>query len=434
MKICPSCGSELSDDLSFCPSDGSPLLSEEETPESSVEEGIGEKTVVMSEDAGLGEKTVFMGAEEHEEIETVIPNREDESIGEATVVMPEPPASSFETPPQDAGVSPVEEIPSVPAETMYSAGDAPSATDDTGQWGNEEPVDESEWEEESEETSDTADYAAAADVSEEWNEQEPPAEPESFSVPVSTEPASGSDSGAGEPKKKSKLGLIIALVVLFFTFVFIIVAAGGIWWYLSRSSDTAAANANANENVSENLGDNTTEEPTPGMDDSANTEESPEGTPDDESSSNTNAKPSPSPKTTKSPTPTPTRTPDRTGMSTPTPTRAPTPRPTATPDRSTPAPTPNVPSRVSRGVVNGQAISLPKPAYPSAARAVNAKGTVSVSVIIDRSGNVISARAVSGHPLLRAPAEAAARRARFRPTLLSGQAVEVSGSIVYNFQ
>jgi len=40
---------------------------------------------------------------------------------------------------------------------------------------------------------------------------------------------------------------------------------------------------------------------------------------------------------------------------------------------------------------------------------------------------------VSGHPLLRAAAVAAARGARFSPTKLSGQPVKVSGVITYNF-
>src|SRR5688572_10347322 len=48
-----------------------------------------------------------------------------------------------------------------------------------------------------------------------------------------------------------------------------------------------------------------------------------------------------------------------------------------------------------------QAISLPKPEYPKLARYVKVSGPVSVDVLIDGIGNVISARAVSGHPLLR---------------------------------
>ena len=88
---------------------------------------------------------------------------------------------------------------------------------------------------------------------------------------------------------------------------------------------------------------------------------------------------------------------------------------------------------VSGGILNGKAISLPKPAYPPAARAVKAEGTVSVKVVIDESGYVISAEAVSGHPLLRAAAVAAAREAQFAPTLINGVAVKVSGVLTYNF-
>lgn len=97
------------------------------------------------------------------------------------------------------------------------------------------------------------------------------------------------------------------------------------------------------------------------------------------------------------------------------------------------AQTPEVPKQISKGVVNGSAVSLPKPSYPPAAQAVNASGAVNVQVLIDEEGNVISASAVSGHPLLRAATEQAARGAKFKPTLLQGAPVKVSGVIVYNF-
>ncbi len=97
-----------------------------------------------------------------------------------------------------------------------------------------------------------------------------------------------------------------------------------------------------------------------------------------------------------------------------------------------PAPTPRR-APISGGVLNGKAISLPKPAYPPIARQAHASGTVVVQVTIDENGNVISARAVSGHPLLQAVSVGAARGARFSPTKLSGQPVKVTGVITYNF-
>jgi protein TonB len=98
------------------------------------------------------------------------------------------------------------------------------------------------------------------------------------------------------------------------------------------------------------------------------------------------------------------------------------------------APKPTPPrAPISGGVLNGKAISLPKPQYPQIARAAHASGTVTVQVLIDENGNVVSAHAVSGHPLLQAVAVQAARGARFSPTKLSGQPVKVTGVITYNF-
>lgn len=91
------------------------------------------------------------------------------------------------------------------------------------------------------------------------------------------------------------------------------------------------------------------------------------------------------------------------------------------------------PKIISGGVLNGKAISKPEPVYPASAKSVKASGTVTVEIIVDEEGKVISANAVSGHPLLRASAVSAAKQARFSPTLLSGQPVKVKGTITYNF-
>lgn len=98
-----------------------------------------------------------------------------------------------------------------------------------------------------------------------------------------------------------------------------------------------------------------------------------------------------------------------------------------------PPPKPSVPKVISGGVLNGKAISKPQPAYPPIAKAARASGTVTVQVLVDEKGNVVTAHAVSGHPLLQPSAVAAARQAKFSPTLLSGQPVKVTGVITYNF-
>lgn len=96
-------------------------------------------------------------------------------------------------------------------------------------------------------------------------------------------------------------------------------------------------------------------------------------------------------------------------------------------------PTEKKKTSISGGVVNGQATSLPKPPYPPTAKDVRAGGDVNVQVTIDENGRVISAKAIDGHFLLRPAAEKAAWSAKFKPTLLTGQPVKVTGVIVYRF-
>lgn len=88
---------------------------------------------------------------------------------------------------------------------------------------------------------------------------------------------------------------------------------------------------------------------------------------------------------------------------------------------------------VHSSIINGKATNLPKPLYSAAAIAVNAAGDVNIQVVLDEAGNVISAKAVSGHAMLRSSALDAARKAKFSPTVLNGQAVKVTGVIVYKF-
>lgn len=88
---------------------------------------------------------------------------------------------------------------------------------------------------------------------------------------------------------------------------------------------------------------------------------------------------------------------------------------------------------VGEEVLNSKALKLTLPNYPPAARAVKAHGAVQVRVMIDEQGDVVSASAISGHPLLQAAAVEAARNAKFAPTLFDGKPVRVTGVIVYNF-
>ena len=88
---------------------------------------------------------------------------------------------------------------------------------------------------------------------------------------------------------------------------------------------------------------------------------------------------------------------------------------------------------VQGGTLDFKAVSKPPAIYPPAARALGITDTIVVRVLVDEDGKVLTAEATGGHALLREAAEEAARAARFRPTLLAGQPVRVSGDITYNF-
>ena len=88
---------------------------------------------------------------------------------------------------------------------------------------------------------------------------------------------------------------------------------------------------------------------------------------------------------------------------------------------------------VSGGVLNGKAVKKPPPRYPAGAKAAGQQGVVTVQITVDEDGSVISARAITGAPLLREAGEEAARGAKFSPTTVCGHPVKVSGVITYNF-
>ncbi|HEV2664662.1 MAG TPA: energy transducer TonB, partial [Blastocatellia bacterium] len=92
-----------------------------------------------------------------------------------------------------------------------------------------------------------------------------------------------------------------------------------------------------------------------------------------------------------------------------------------------------VPGGVSNGIVSGEVLLRAQPIYPSIAKQVSASGEVQVSIVIGENGQVIEAKAVKGHPVLRAAAEEAARKWVFKPTLLDGKPVRQPGTLTFVF-
>lgn len=97
-----------------------------------------------------------------------------------------------------------------------------------------------------------------------------------------------------------------------------------------------------------------------------------------------------------------------------------------------PAPLPMV-APISGGALEGRALSKPAPIYPPIANAARAYGIVRVQVTVDEEGNVMSAKAISGHPLLRTAAVEAAYQARLIPAVSGGETIKFSGTLSYYF-
>lgn len=87
---------------------------------------------------------------------------------------------------------------------------------------------------------------------------------------------------------------------------------------------------------------------------------------------------------------------------------------------------------VTAGVLNGRAISFPKPPYPAEARAKRIAGSVRVNVVVDESGKVYSADAPDAPVELRDVCEEAARNVVIGSNA-NGKRSWQRGVIVYNF-
>ena len=87
-----------------------------------------------------------------------------------------------------------------------------------------------------------------------------------------------------------------------------------------------------------------------------------------------------------------------------------------------------------KSLLNGKALSLPRPEYPMGVLGPRASGTITVFVEINEEGKVTSARDVCyGPPDLTAATLKAVLKARFTPTILDGKPIKVTGFIQYNF-
>ena len=81
--------------------------------------------------------------------------------------------------------------------------------------------------------------------------------------------------------------------------------------------------------------------------------------------------------------------------------------------------------RVGGNVQAANLVTQVPPVYPALATQARIQGIVRFTVVIGKDGSVINLQLISGHPLLIAAAQEAAKRWTYKPTLLNGAPVEV---------
>jgi TonB family protein len=89
---------------------------------------------------------------------------------------------------------------------------------------------------------------------------------------------------------------------------------------------------------------------------------------------------------------------------------------------------------VVEGPLHGKEITLMKPEYPDKAKSEGVSGKVTVAILVNEQGRVVSARALTGQPMLRIAAVVAARQSKFSPEKLAAQRSKNSGTITYTFK
>lgn len=90
--------------------------------------------------------------------------------------------------------------------------------------------------------------------------------------------------------------------------------------------------------------------------------------------------------------------------------------------------------RISSEQLYAKAKNRPLPPYPPIAKAARAEGTVIVELLVSKSGDVICARTLSGHPLLKRAAVAAVINWKFEPVPISNEVTIVASTVAITFK
>ncbi|MGB9235557.1 MAG: TonB family protein, partial [Terriglobales bacterium] len=90
--------------------------------------------------------------------------------------------------------------------------------------------------------------------------------------------------------------------------------------------------------------------------------------------------------------------------------------------------------KVSQGVSQGLLIKRVQPKYPARALASHVQGAVEIEATIDKEGNVVSPKVLSGDAMLAGAAVEAVRQWRYKPYYLNGEPVEIQTQITIHFK
>ena len=89
--------------------------------------------------------------------------------------------------------------------------------------------------------------------------------------------------------------------------------------------------------------------------------------------------------------------------------------------------------RKSKNELENLLVKRVEPIHPAAAKAVRARGKVLLLVIIDENGNVLKAKAIDGHPLLRSTSEIAVKNWKYQRTKENSKPVKVGGKVIIDW-
>ena len=90
-------------------------------------------------------------------------------------------------------------------------------------------------------------------------------------------------------------------------------------------------------------------------------------------------------------------------------------------------------ARVAQAVMSAQLTNKVAPVYPPLARQARIQGMVTLTVEVNKTGDVEDVQLVSGHPMLAPSAITAVKQWKYKPYELNGEVINVETTVTVNF-